>query len=183
MRRVDFIAPSNAPAGSDAPAGPGAPARWTPAPGEPFDRCWKCGRPTPLGTSLCADDNPGRIGAPSATQAHGTIFVGVLAGFVALALLARLALASAGPFGAVVESAITRPDGGVDVVVRVTNQGTSESVATCRISRGGVGENDDPVFLTGRIRPGASATFQRILPATRTGERPFTVDRLSVTCR
>jgi hypothetical protein len=167
----------------DSPQTSTAPARWTPAPGQPFDRCWKCGRPTPLGTSLCADDNPGRIGAPSATQAHGTIFLGVVAGFVGLALLGRLALGDAGPFIGLVETAITRPDKGVDVVVRVTNQGNNDSIATCRISRGGLAEPRDPVFLTDRLPAGASATFQRTLPAVAPNERPFTVDRLTVSCR
>jgi hypothetical protein len=160
-----------------------APAGWTPAPGEPFDRCWRCGRPTPLGTSLCADDNPGHIAEPSATQAHGTIFVGVIAGFVGLALLARLALASAGPFAGAVESAVTRPDGGIDVVVRVTNQGSSDAAATCRISRGGLSEPDDYVFITDRIAARASASIQRTVPAALPGARPFEVDRVTVTCR
>jgi hypothetical protein len=160
-----------------------APAGWTPAPGEPFDRCWRCGRPTPLGTSLCADDNPGRIGEPSATQAHGTIFLGVVAGFIGLALLARLALASAGPFTGAVQSAITRPDRGIDVVIRVTNQGSGEAAATCRISRGGLSQPDDPVFLTDRLAGGASATLERTIPAPLADAAPFTIDRLAVTCR
>jgi hypothetical protein len=160
-----------------------APAGWRPVPGEPFDRCWRCGRPTPLGTSLCAADNPGHIGEPSATQAHGTIFLGVLAGFIGLALLARLGLASAGPFAGAVESAVTRADKGVDVVIRVTNQGTGEAAATCRVSRGGLAEPDDFVFITDRIAGGASASFPRTIPAPPTGAAPFAIDRLTVTCR
>jgi hypothetical protein len=157
--------------------------RWIPAPGEPHDRCAKCGRPTPLGTSLCFADNPGRIAGPSATQAHGTIFIGVVGGFVALALVARLALASAGPFVGTVESAVTRADNGVDVVVRVTNQGSAYAPTTCRLSRGGLGEPDDLVFLTDRLAPGESRAFARTIPPPDPGERPFTIDRLTVVCR
>ena len=40
---------------------------------QPHDVCLKCGRPTPLGVSLCENDNPGRIKSPSSTQVHGTI--------------------------------------------------------------------------------------------------------------
>jgi hypothetical protein len=163
---------------------PAAPtARWIPAPGEPHDRCAKCGRPTPIGTSLCPDDNPGGIGAPSATQAHGTIFVGVLAGFVALALAARVALGSAGPFSGAIESAVTRPDGGVDVAVRVTNQGSSTAPANCRISRGGLAEPDDPVFVTERLQPAESRAFVRTIPPRAAGQRPFAIERLTVVCR
>jgi hypothetical protein len=158
-------------------------SRWIPAPGEPHDTCAKCGRPTPLGTSLCADDNPGRIAGPSATQAHGTIFLGVVAGFVALALLAQWALASAGPFAGAVESAVTRADGGVDVVVRVTNNGRDAAPATCRLSRGGLAEASDLVFLTDRLAPGTTRSFARTIPPPRAGERPLTIDRLTVVCR
>ena len=167
---------------SSAP-GATANARWIPAPGEPHDRCAKCGRPTPLGSALCADDNPGRISGPSATQAHGTIFVGVVAGFVALALLARFALGSAGPFSSEIESAVTRPDTGIDVVVRVTNAGRSDAPATCRVSRGGVALADDLVFLTDRLAPGEARSFARTIAPRGAGQRPFSIDRLSVACR
>ena len=150
---------------------------------EPHDRCARCGRATPLGVSLCDADNPARIGAPSATQAHGTIFLAVVGGFVFLAFVARFALGAVGPFASSLDAAATRPDGGVDVVVRVTNQGRSESTATCRISRGGIPEPDDLVFMTEPIRAGETRSFARQVPPPAAGAGPYTIDRLAVACR
>src|SRR5918996_3211992 len=86
---------------------------------QPHDTCFRCGRPTPPGVSLCERDNPGHISAPSSTQIHGTILVGVLGGFVALALVFGATSAGAGPFAATVSGVATRPDGGLDVVMQV----------------------------------------------------------------
>src|SRR6187397_1826212 len=103
----------------------------------PHDNCVRCGRPTPVGVSLCAADNPGRIKSPSSTQVHGTVLVSVLGGFLALLVLLRLAGAGIGPFNASVSGVATRADGGLDVVVSVANGGTKASGASCRISPGG----------------------------------------------
>ena len=156
---------------------------WTPAPGEAHDRCWRCGRPTPLGISLCDDDNPGRIGAPSSTQVHGTIFVGVIAGFVLLALVGRLAVGSVGPFSSAIQSAVTREGGELDVVVSVTNQGASATTSTCRISRGGLAAPGDPVFMTARIPAGQTIDVSHRIPAPARGRPAFAIDRLTVFCR
>ncbi len=155
---------------------------WSPRPGEAHDRCWRRGRPTPVGVSLCDADNPGRIASPSSTQVHGTIFVGVVAGFVALALAARFALGSVGPFPSSIESAVSRPDGGIDVAVRVTNKGAGEASATCRISRGGVTSRNDPVFMTERIPAGQTRVFSRTLPPPGPGDPPLVAVRLAVAC-
>lgn len=156
---------------------------WTPLPGQAHDRCWRCGRPTPVGVSLCDDDNPGRIGSPSSTQVHGTIFVGVVAGFVLLALAARLGLGTAGPFPSSIESTVSRADGGFDVAVRVTNQGAGEAAATCRISRGGVARRDDTIFMTERIPAGQTRVFSRSIPRPGPDDPPLVAGRLAVACR
>ena len=157
--------------------------RWIPAAGEPHDRCSRCGRPTPVGVSLCEDDNPARIGAPSTTQAHGTIFLGVVAGFVLLALAGRFALGSVGPFSASIESAASRTGGGLQVALQVTNDGSSEASATCRLSRGGVAAPDDPVFQTPRIGAGQTLRVTQSVNPPPAGRPPFAVERLSVACR
>src|SRR5687768_8333029 len=66
----------------------------------PHDTCIRCGRDTPLGVALCEQDNPAHIKGPSATQVHGTIVLGLIGGFVLLALLLRFATVGVGPFGA-----------------------------------------------------------------------------------
>jgi hypothetical protein len=162
------------------------PARTLPADANdvvgPHDRCVRCGRPTPLGVSLCDDDNPGHIGAPSATQVHGTIFVGVVAGFILLAVGARLALGGLGPFPSTVLESAARPDGGADVVLTVRNEGTRVASATCRITRGGVARADDVLFQTEPIPVGGSVTIRRQLTAPTAGAEPLVADRLVVSC-
>lgn len=130
---------------------------------QPHDTCIRCGRPTPVGVSLCERDNPGRIKSPSATQVHGTVLIGVLGGFVGLALIFALTSAGAGPFTATVTGVATRADGGLDVAFQVANGGTRQSGATCRISPDGAPDYRDYTFFTEPIPPGESRQFTRPL--------------------
>src|SRR6188472_1286094 len=90
----------------------------------PHDTCLKCGRPTPVGVSLCERDNPGRIKSPSTTQVHGTIVIGVILGFVLLLVLLRVGSAGVGPFRSSVDGYSTRADGGLEVAFTVSNGGS-----------------------------------------------------------
>ncbi len=132
---------------------------------ELHDRCVRCGRPTPLGVSMCDDDNPGRIGAPSATQLHGTMAAGV------------------GPFTSSIVGQALLSNGGVEVAVQVTNEGSKASAATCHVSRGGVSQADDLIFLTAPVDPGRTATFERTVPPPDPGNGAYTLGELTVTCR
>ena len=136
---------------------------------KPHDTCFRCGRPTPPGVSLCDRDNPGHIKGPSSTQVHGTILVGVLGGFIALALVFSATSAGAGPFTAAVSGVATRPDGGLDVVMQVTNSGTRASGASCRVSPDGAPDYRDYVFFTEPILAGESRQFARSLEAPANG--------------
>jgi hypothetical protein len=130
----------------------------------------KCGRPTPLGVSLCEQDNPGRIKSPSSTQVHGTIVIGVLAGFVLLAVLLRMATAGVGPFPATVTGTATRADGGLDLVIAVSNSGDRSSGASCRIAAGGALNNRETVYFTEPIPVGGSVSFSQTLAAGSNGQ-------------
>lgn len=159
------------------------PATQPPAPvaaGQPHDTCFRCGRPTPPGVSLCERDNPARIKSPSATQVHGTIVIGVLAGFALLAVLLRLATAGVGPFESSISGTATRADGGVEVVVTVANGGTRASGASCRISAGGAPSFRDQVFFTEPIQAGGSRQFTRTL--TPSGGSQIEPRTLAVRC-
>lgn len=136
---------------------------------QPHDTCFRCGRPTPPGVSLCDRDNPGHIKSPSSTQVHGTILVGVLGGFLALALVFGATSAGAGPFAAAVSGVATRADGGLDVVMQVTNNGTRVSGASCRVSPDGAPDYRDYVFFTEPIPAGESRQFERSLEAPANG--------------
>jgi hypothetical protein len=148
----------------------------------PHDACIRCGRPTPLGVALCEQDNPAHIKGPSPTQVHGTIVLGLIGGFVLLALLFRFATVGVGPFGASITGTGTQPDGGLEVVVRVTNDGTRESAASCRVSSTGAPGAGDLVFFTQLIPAGESRDITRLLPPPAAGGPALQPSGLTVRC-
>lgn len=149
---------------------------------QPHDTCFRCGRPTPPGVSLCEIDNPGRIKSPSATQVHGTIVLGVLAGFIGLFLIFRLATPGNTSFATSLAGVASRADGGLDVVVSVTNSGTGSASASCAVAPGGVPDYQDYVFFTGPIPVGQTRQFTLTLPAPQGGSQLNTGSAI-VRCR
>lgn len=145
------------------------------------DVCLKCGRPTPLGVSLCENDNPGRIKSPSTTQVHGTIVIGVLVGFGLLLLLFRFGSSGIGPFHSSVVGYSARSDGGLDVAISVQNSGSRASGASCRISNSGTQDYRDYTFFTSPIAVGASQTFTQTIPPAP-GQPPLSPANLIVSC-
>jgi hypothetical protein len=148
---------------------------------QPHDTCFRCGRPTPPGVSLCEQDNPANIKSPSATQVHGTIVIGVLAGFVLLAVLLRFATAGVGPYPASVSGVATRADGGLEVVIQVANEGTRTSGASCRVSAGGSPDYRDLVFFTEPIEPGQTRSVSHTI-APRTDGSALQLGSIAVRC-
>lgn len=153
-----------------------------PQAGQPHDTCFRCGRATPIGVSLCDADNPAHLGAPSTTQVHGTIIAGILIGFLVFAFAAKLAITSGGPFAASLSGRIARTDGAVDVVLQVTNQGSKLSAATCRIGKNPAATPEDVIFLTEPIPGGTTASLTHTLPTPDDGDAPWAIDRISVAC-
>ena len=131
---------------------------------QPHDACLKCGRPTPLGVSLCDNDNPAHIKSPSTTQVHATILIGVIVGIGLLLLLFRYGSAGIGPFPSTLSATSTRADGSVDVAVTVTNSGTRAAGSSCRISNSAAQDFRDYVFFTPLIQPGETKTFTQTMP-------------------
>jgi hypothetical protein len=142
----------------------------------------RCGRPTAAGVSLCDEHNPAGIGAPSATQVHGTIFLGVVLGVVLLAALAQVLLGGLGPFNSSVVRAEAAAGGGAEVTIQVTNAGTRDAKANCRVTRGGVTTSDDVLFQTDVLRAGQSVTVTRPIAPPQPGNPPYALDRFAVTC-
>lgn len=149
---------------------------------QPHDVCIRCGRPTPLGVGLCERDNPAHIKGPSPTQVHGTILFGVIGGFVALLLLLRLASAGIGPFPSVLNAVATRADGGLDVAVAVTNNGSRPSGASCRVMAAGMPDFRDYVFFTPQILPGTTKSFTQTVPPIPGGQPLSASMTLAVRC-
>ena len=117
--------------------------------------------------ALCDDDNPGKIKGPSATQVHGTVAVGLIAGFLLLFLiLSRVTTpAAAGELAAIIPSTIALADGSTQIVVRVTNNSSGPAAANCRVQRGGSVGAGDIEFFTQQIPPGETREFTKVMPA------------------
>lgn len=145
-------------------------------------QCIRCGRPVAPGVSMCEFDNPARIASPSPTQAHGTILIGVIVGFVVFAIAARFATGTGGPFEATIQGRATRSDGSAELVVRIVNSGKSDAPATCRITRDGVTRQEDYTFRTERIAAGATVDQPRTLPAPRAGTAAYDLTRVTISC-
>jgi hypothetical protein len=149
--------------------------------GHPVSHCYRCGKETPPGVSLCDADNPGKVKPPSATQLHATILGGVVLGIALLLVLLRFAVDESGPFGTSVAGHVALADGGVQVAVSVTNAGDREGIATCRITRDGTPRPDDLAFRTERLAPGATVTVTRTVPAPA-GSAALVPERMTVIC-
>src|SRR5262245_40621382 len=148
---------------------------------KPHDTCQKCGRPTPLGVSLCERDNPARIKSPSTTQVHATVLIGVLIGFALRLVLFRLGSAGVDAFASSVAGWAVQADDSIEVVISVTNNGSRAAGASCRIAADGVPDFRDYVFFSEPIPPGETRQFTRTVPPPADGAG---VDgaRLAVSC-
>lgn len=132
---------------------------------EPHDTCFRCGKPTPAGVPLCEADNPARIKGPSTTQVHGTIAIGLIAGFVLVFIfLGRFITPGAGMLEPVVAATSVQADGSAQIIINVANTGDVPASASCRVSRGGVVGGGDIVFFTQLIPAGETRQFTRTLP-------------------
>lgn len=123
----------------------------------PTHACVRCGSPVPLEVAMCERCNPLGLSQPATSQAHGTVFVGIVLAVVGLALAGRLALQGVGPFSASVSS-VSAAEGGLSVTLRVRNDGSRAGATTCRISdRAGTGTRAGFV-TTPNLDPGETLT-------------------------
>jgi hypothetical protein len=148
----------------------------------PVDHCLRCGVETPAGTALCEAHNRGRLSGPSATQMHATIFGGIVLGVVVFFVVAGLVVTTSGPYASAVTSTAPAADGGLHLAFTVTNEGESEGVADCRVTRDGVPRPDDLAFRTGTLAGGATVALERELPAPLAGTAAYDPEALTVVC-
>jgi hypothetical protein len=154
-----------------------------PKPGaKPVDHCFRCGKETSAGQGLCEEHNPHQLRGPSPTQMHATIFGGIALGVLALFILARFAVGTTGPYAAEVTASAAAPDGGAAVSYAVTNEGDSDGVADCRITRDGVPRPDDLAFRTGTVPAGETIVYERQLDPPPGASVPYDPEVLSVIC-
>ncbi len=132
-------------------------------PTEPTNGCARCGAPVAIGVGLCERCNPLGLRDVSASQVHGTVFLGVLGAFILLAIVARLAITGIGPFPVTIDGVVPAA-AGLEVTLTVTNEGDAEGQTTCRVmtasNRGG-----GPVafVLSPAIAPGETVTFDQVV--------------------
>lgn len=129
----------------------------------PTHGCARCGAPVAVGVGLCDRCNPLGLRDVAASQAHGTVFIGVVVAFVLLAIVARLALTGLGPFPATVEGVASAATG-LEVTLTVTNEGNAEGQTTCRLqaasNRGG---GPASFVVSPAIGPGETVTFSQVV--------------------
>ncbi len=139
----------------------------TPPVHEPTHPCVRCGRPVPIGTAMCEYCNPLGLADPAASQAHGTIFLAIGVGVVALALVGRFFLVGIGPFDSAVTNVTVAVDAagaptGLAVTLQVTNRGSRAGASTCQVrDRAAVNSDHSAIFVSPEIAPGETATFTR----------------------
>jgi len=134
-----------------------------PGAAEPTHGCVRCGAPVALGVGLCERCNPLGLRDSSASQVHGTVFLGVVAAFVLLAIVARLAVTGLGPFPATVDA--VRPSGpGLEVTLTVRNDGSAAGRTTCRVyARADRGGGRSAFLLSPQLEPAQTLTFRQVV--------------------
>ena len=117
----------------------------------------------------------GATRSAAASQAHGTVFVGIVAAVLIMAAVARLSIGGIGPFRSEVTSVVADP-AGLRVTVSVTNSGTAPGSTTCRIddpSLGGIGP--EAAFVESpRVEPGTTVVFDVVVASL--GREPKTLN-------
>ena len=138
--------------------------------------CVRCGARVAVEVGLCDDCNPLGLRDVSATQVHGTAFIGVTVAIVLLALVARLAVSGIGPFTPRL-AGITSDGDALAVTLTVTNEGRSSGRTTCRLTdpldRNGGGAE---LVLSPPIGPGQSLTFTRRITGLGSTVRDLTIE-------
>ncbi len=154
---------------TSSPARPSAP--------EPTHACVRCGAQIPIGDALCRACNPARLKQPAASQAHGTVFLGIAVAVVGMAVAATLLVGGVGPFRATFTAVV--PTGkGLLLSLEVTNTGSRAGEATCRVW--------DPTYLgnppietyvrSPEVPAGQTLVFDQQVANLGTAVRPFAVE-------
>jgi predicted nucleic acid-binding Zn ribbon protein len=148
----------------------------TPVP-EPTHGCVRCGARIPIAESMCEACNPLGLKAPAASQAHGTVFLGIAIAVVIMAVVARMLVAGVGPFSSTV-AGVTADPAGLLVTISVTNQGSSAGSTTCRIGDPTIrGIGPETMFVQSPVvAPGETMTFDAVVASLGTTPRPLSVD-------
>jgi len=139
--------------------------------------CLQCEQPfadaASVDDSVDIDAALPRPAAPSQTQSHATLLLGVIIGFVVLAVLLKLSIRGVGPFRVELIDSSGIGDR-LSVTLEITNTGSRTGRANCRIP---LRDTKDVVqspknVTTQRIEPDETIT-EVIVFTVPTGVRPF----------
>lgn len=148
----------------------------TPSDRNQVQACVRCGAPVSLQIALCERCNPLGLAQPSASQTHGTVFLGIGAAVLLLAALAGSASRGIGPFEATMSSPASVP-GGLTVNITVANKGVTAGSATCQVTTSEIGSAGlSEIITTPRIEPGASVMVERQLSAFGSEPIPLAIN-------
>ncbi|HLY15400.1 MAG TPA: hypothetical protein VKR24_13715 [Candidatus Limnocylindrales bacterium] len=152
------------------------PAPATPPATEPTHGCVRCGAPIPIADGMCERCNPLGLKQPAASQAHGTVVLGIVVAVIVLFVLAKISIHGVGPFQGQIGGVVSAPPG-LAVTVTVTNEGTATGSTTCRIydpTIQGIGPEstyaDSP-----QVPPGQTVSFSKQVSTLGTVVRPLAV--------
>jgi predicted nucleic acid-binding Zn ribbon protein len=148
-----------------------------PAGDEPLHGCVRCGARIPISESMCERCNPLGLKAPAASQAHGTVFVGILIAVVIMAVAARFAVSGVGPFRTELAGVAAAP-AGLRVSITVTNDGSNAGSTTCRVSNPAIpGIGPETAFVQSPVVPaGGSLTFDAVVTSLGTTVIPLSAE-------
>lgn len=124
--------------------------------------CVRCGAPIPLADGMCERCNPLGLRQPASSQAHGTVFIGIVVAVIVLAVLGKIALAGVGPFSGEVTAVIATPPD-LTVTLTVTNHGSRAGATTCRVfdlNDPGIGP-DAAYVLSPQVPAGGTVAFSK----------------------
>lgn len=152
---------------SSAPSAPRAP--------EPLHGCVRCGARIPVSESMCERCNPLGLKAPAASQAHGTVFLGIGLAVVIMAVAARAMFASVGPFPSSVVAVDADP-AGLRVTISVANDGSAAARTTCRIADPALpGIGPETAFVQSpMVDAHGSTTFEAVVTTFGSQPKPLT---------
>ncbi len=144
---------------------------------EPTHACVRCGAAIPLADALCETCNPGHLKQPAASQAHGTVFLGIALAVVALAVALTFFVSGVGPFRATLKNVV--PDGdGLALTLAVENLGSRAGRASCRVWDPSYPGNPpvETYIRTPEVPAGDGLVFEQRVTGLGAVERSFAVD-------
>ena len=144
---------------------------------EPLHGCVRCGARIPVSQAMCERCNPLGLKEPSPSQAHATVFIGIIAAVVLLAVVAKLMVSSVGPFEGSITGVAAAP-AGLRLSMTVTNEGSSAGSTTCRISDPSIlGIGPETAFVSSPIvQPGETLSFEAVVASLGTAVKPLDAD-------